>query len=118
MAEQKKETEGCIDKNQLPTTTPVGIFTLTKCLKVNYDSKIIQPLKDGWYSIGFNHVIEPKEKIIIEVMPLSPRSTDNVLYFTLGFAPKGVINTGGHNQVGMYINGWNYHTNGHVYANC
>lgn len=116
MAEAKKDTEGKPD-DKLQTTTPIRLWTVAKYLKINYNNKIIEATHcDGWYSVGFDHVIQQKEKIILDVVPLSPRVSNNVLYFSVGFATKGVINTNAHNQIGMYLNGWNYHCNGYIYC--
>ena len=51
------------------------------------------------------------------LLSLIYRTSNGVLYYCVGFGTKCVINTNGHNHVGMYMNGWNYHCNGHVYAN-
>ena len=116
MAEQKKETEGGPGAGALATTTPVCLFTKAKPIRIDNHSNIVTASADGWHHIGFEHAIQPKEKLIIEVVPLSPRTSNNILYFAVGFAPKAHILTTGHNQIGMYVNGWNYHCNGHVYA--
>ena len=117
MAEEKKEAEGKPNE-KLQTTTPIRLFTDGKRLKVNYNNKIVEGINcDGWTSLGFDHVIKAKgEKVILEVMALSPRISNNILYFNVGVATKCVINTNGHNQIGMYLNGWNYHCNGYVYS--
>ena len=108
MAEQKQ--------NKLQTTTPVSLFTTSKYVNMNYNNKIIEgTVCNGWRSVGFVHVIEPKQKVIIETMALSPRADNNILYYSVGVAPKNLIETNGHNQVGMYTNGFNYHCNGYIY---
>ena len=118
MAETKKDNEGKPETNEkLQTATPIRLFTTARWLKINRNNKIIEGTNcDAWDSVGFDHVIQQKEKIILEVMALSSRISNGVLYFSVGFATKGVINTNGHNQIGMYINGWNYHCNGFVYS--
>eukprot|EP01084_Bolivina_argentea_P265305 449656_1 len=118
MAAEQKETEGGAQKNALQTTKQIGLFTMTKYVNINYNNKIIEGTQgDGWRHIGFNHVIQPKEKIIIETMAIAPRISNNTLYFGIGFATKGIINTTGHNVVGKYIQGWFYRCDGWIFSN-
>eukprot|EP01084_Bolivina_argentea_P023867 44576_1 len=121
MAHELKQSEGVDSTSnvgvQLKTSTPIKLFCKTKMLNVCYDTNIIKPTAiDGWYHIGFDCVIQSKQKITIAIKPLSLRNKDERLYFTLGFATKGVIHTNGNYNVGMFINGWDYHSNGNVYC--
>eukprot|EP00483_Globobulimina_turgida_P010192 UN10211 len=120
MAQESKQSEGIgstSNANKLKTSTPIGLFYKTKLLNICYDTNIVKPTAiDGWYNVGVEHVIRPKEKIIIDIRPLSVRNKDDRLYFALGFATKGVIHSNAHNHVGMYMNGWDYYVNGGVYC--
>merc|ERR1712228_152002 len=125
MGAQLKATEGAQDatsiseQTQLKTSTPVKLFASTKKVNISYDTKILAPQAfDGYYHVGLDHVIQSKEKIIIAVKALSVRNKDDRIFYCLGFAPKGVIETSGNHHIGMFINGWCYHNSGgNVYAN-
>eukprot|EP01083_Nonionella_stella_P076523 208553_1 len=120
MAQQKKkDTDGKPETTtELQTSTPIRLWSASKYLNINTNAKIIEGTTcDGWRNVGLAHAIQAKEKLVVETMALSPRASNGVLYFGVGFATKGVINTNNHTFVGNYRDGWNYHYSGCIYSN-
>eukprot|EP01083_Nonionella_stella_P227603 807403_1 len=115
MATEAKETEGKDCKSMIKSTTPFNTFGPRDNFLIKCSSDgILIDTTNSWSSIGIDHPINPEKTTSLEIMAMNTRTSDGGLYFTVGFASKGVINTPGHNHVGHYMEGWDYHNNGQI----
>ena len=103
------------DKGQIDTSSPVRLFAKSDKVSLLNKLKLVTVNHNGWVNIGFDHVIEAKDDITLDVVAKTPRDTDNALHFCVGFASKDVSQAV-RNILGNYINGWCYRNNGHIYA--
>ena len=101
------------EPGQLPT-----IFTKSKSIEivtsVDSGTRILSKI-DAWHLVGVDYEIDTKSKTRFTVKFLAPRKCDNMLYGTIGFATKDVINTIGYNHIGFFTYGFDLHVNGHMY---
>ena len=111
-----KETEGgdCKNKSMVSATTPFKFLGVNdKYFQVSNEEKLVTGLTNAWCTIGIDHAIDPQKTSSFEVMAVSLRS-DKQLHFSVGLASEDVIKTPGHTHAGHYMEGWDYHCNGHI----
>ena len=116
--DDSKAKEGAKEEATTRFDSLPNVFTMSKTVEIHDSLDLGTRLlnkAETWVTAGLDYPITNKKRVKFTAKMLIPRKSDNRVYFCVGFASKGVVNTHG-SPFCNFRDSVAFHSDGHVYT--